>query len=98
MDNDTLREGFREGFVKPPAPANGEAVEARVVPRPEPQAEPEPRAEPEPQAQAAPEPQVPGELPAPVNLEPRKETWPIKVRLLHKPTRDAKNQPTSELS
>jgi hypothetical protein len=85
----------REGFIKPPGAApNGEITE-RLVPRPEPRPEPqvELRAEP-----PKPEASAPEELPAPVSLEPPKETWPIKVRLIHKPTRDAKNQPTSELS
>lgn len=96
---DERQEGLREGFIKPLAP-NGEVTDTKDA---------RPRAEAgliekhaEPQAEApqpsAPEPPASGELPAPVNLEPRKETWPIKVRLIHKPTRDAKNQPTSELS
>jgi hypothetical protein len=88
MDNE-LR---AEGFIKAPAPApNGEAVE-RVVPRPGPLPQPQSSAPEAPAAAPGPE-----ELPAPVNLESPKETWPVKIRLLHKPTRDANNQPTSEL-
>jgi Phage tail assembly chaperone proteins, E, or 41 or 14 len=50
-----------------------------------------------PQIVAAPAP-APAPEPPPPKVEEYKETWPIKVKLVHKPIRDQNNQELKELT
>jgi hypothetical protein len=89
-----LNEIKREGFLQPPGeageaetmarPTTGSGVKPARAERPEPR-----RREPEPEAVGEPT-EAPAEAPA--------ETWPITVKLKHKPTRNNKNEPIHELT
>jgi hypothetical protein len=93
-DKAAIKEGFVEDepvVPRRPREIPGERHPAREPvgrPSPEPPREPEPAA-PEPSAAA---PEASGE---PWNPP---EVWPIVVKLLHKPVRNAKNEPVKELS
>jgi hypothetical protein len=90
LNDKPIREGFvdeREPPVVPRRPR--ETPGARHPAR-----EPPPITEPtEPEELAA----EPAAAPEPT-AEPAPEVWPIKVRLLHKPTRNNKNEPIHELT
>ena len=80
----------REGFLQPPADESEPATVTRPEVRKPARADrpaPRPR-EPDP------EPEAPAE---PADVAPA-ETWPIVVKLLHKPTRNNRNEPINELT
>ena len=94
--NDDPMAGEREAYLRETRPAEPPRTGSGKLARAERQ-EP-PRAErQEPPRRREPEPPPPAEGPA-ATQEPPAETWPITVKLLHKPTRNNKNEPINELT
>ena len=103
-----MNQQVREGFVEPAGEddqpltkldteADASVERRRPPPRPEtprPMIEAKPEAKPKPKPVATTEPEPPAPPPEPEVAE----TWPVKVKLLHKPTRNAKNELVHELS
>jgi hypothetical protein len=79
----------REGFLEPPAESEAATIARPEVRKPARADRPAPRPR-------EPEPELPEEPAEPPPAPP--ETWPITVKLLHKPTRNNKNEPISELT